>query len=73
MPALLGSILIVYVPVVGNVCCERLKVPLQEKVDVNDVESGFSSVTVTQEEKVPLAILTVTCCPEVPLNVMFAF
>ena len=74
MPVLapFGSILIVYVPVVGNVCCERLKVPPQLKVDVKLVPSGFSSVTV-KHENVLFAILTVASWPEVPLNVMFAF
>ena len=61
-----------YVPVVGKVCCERLKVPLQVKVDVKLVPSGFSNVTV-KHENVLFAILTVASWLAVPLNVMFAF
>ena len=66
-----GSILIVYVPVAGNVV-GRLMVPLQEKTDVKFVASGFTTVTVTHEN-VLLASLTVTACVAVPLKVMFAF
>ena len=72
MLAPFGLMLIVYVPVVGSVCVARLKVPPQENVDVKVEESGFISVTVTHEN-VLLVILTVTCCPEAPLNVKFAF
>jgi hypothetical protein len=65
---LFGSTLIVYVPVVGRVCCDKLKLPPQEKVEVRVEPSGFFKVTVTQLV-VLLATETVTCWLAVPLNV----
>lgn len=67
-----GSMLIVYVPVVGKVWVERLKLLLQEKEEVSEVLSGFNKRTVTQL-MVLLVTRTVACCPDVPLNVSRAF
>ena len=58
----------VYVPVVGNVCCAKLKLAPLEVDDVSDVPSGLSNLTVT-EPIVLLVMRTVTCCPVVPSKV----
>ena len=63
-----GFTFMVYVPVVGRVCCDRLKLPPQAKVEVRVDPSGFFKVRVTQLV-VLLATETVTCWLAVPLKV----
>ena len=68
----LGSMLIVNSPVAFNVCVDILKFKLLEVDVVCCDPSGLSSLTVIK----PMALFvnrTVTCCPEVPLKVTFAF
>src|SRR5882724_3329551 len=67
-----GSILIVYVPVVGSVCVARLKLLLLDVLDVSCEPSGLRSVTVTVPRGL-LVIWTVICCVAVPENVNCPF
>src|ERR1044072_7149841 len=68
----LASILIQYVPVVGNVCVGRVKLAAFDVDDVSVVPSGLSNVTVTIFK--PLFVNAIdTCWFAVPLNVGVAF
>ena len=62
----------VYVPVVGSVWVERLKLDAEEDVLVSVVPSGFKSDAVTLPIVLPV-MCTVACCPDVPLNVRLPF
>ena len=68
----LGSILMEYVPVAGNVCVGSVKLAAFDVDEVSDVPSGLSSVTVTIFK--PLFVNAIdTCWPDVPLKVGVAF
>jgi hypothetical protein len=63
-----GFTVIVYVPVDGRVCWDKLKLPKQEEVEVSVEPLGCFNVTATQLV-VLLATETVTCWLAVPLKV----